>query len=359
VTALLEARGERVHPASAQLASESAHFQREAHGHELDAFAALRRMDEILLANFMVFNEVAHDGHYDLWIGDEAWDLDYFLHENPELKAAPYVWLTDFVGYLPMPEGGEREAALTADYNAEMLEQIERYPRVRDRSIFIGERADVIDASFGPELPRIGDWTEEHFDFTGYITGFEAAGLPPREELRASVGFGPDETVCVVAVGGSGVGTDLLERVAASLPAARQLVPSLRMILVAGPRIEPGRLPVADGLEVRAYVPDLYLHLAACDVAIVQGGLATCMELAAARRPFLYFPLRRHFEQRTHVRHRLERHRAGRCMEFDEATPAVIAEALADELARGGEEECLPIDPGPAARAAGLIAEVF
>ena len=23
---------------------------------------------------------------YDLWIGDEAWDLDYFLHENPELK---------------------------------------------------------------------------------------------------------------------------------------------------------------------------------------------------------------------------------------------------------------------------------
>ena len=46
--------------------------------------------------------------HYDLWVGDEAWDVDYFLHENPELKRAPYVWLTDFVGWLPMPDGGDQ-----------------------------------------------------------------------------------------------------------------------------------------------------------------------------------------------------------------------------------------------------------
>ena len=39
---------------------------------------------------------------YDLWVGDEAWELDYFLHENPELKTAAYAWLTDFVGWLPM-----------------------------------------------------------------------------------------------------------------------------------------------------------------------------------------------------------------------------------------------------------------
>jgi len=63
-------------------------------------------MDEILLANFMVFHDVAAAEPYDLWIGDEAWDLDYHLHENPELKTAAFVWLTDFVGYLPMPDGG-------------------------------------------------------------------------------------------------------------------------------------------------------------------------------------------------------------------------------------------------------------
>ena len=63
---------------------------------------------------------------------------------------------------------------------------------------------------------------------------------------------------------------------------------------------------------------DLYRHLAACDLAIVQGGLTTAMELTANRRPFLYFPLRHHFEQNFHVRHRLERYRAGRRMDFDD-----------------------------------------
>ena len=52
-------------------------------------------------------------------------------------------------------------------------------------------------------------------------------------------------------------------------------------------------------------MPDLDRHLAACDLALVQGGLTTCMELAAAGTPFLYFPLRNHFEQNFHVAHRL------------------------------------------------------
>jgi hypothetical protein len=46
------------------------------------------------------------------------------------------------------------------------------------------------------------------------------------------------------------------------------------------------------------------------------------MELTASRRPFLYFPLRHHFEQNLHVRHRLERYRAERCMDYQTAEPA-------------------------------------
>ena len=87
---------------------------------------------------------------YDLWIGDEAWELDYYLHENPEQKRAAYVWLTDFVGWLPMPDGGEREAFLTADYNAEMIEHIARYPRVRDRAIFVGNPDDIVPDAVRP-----------------------------------------------------------------------------------------------------------------------------------------------------------------------------------------------------------------
>ena len=353
VTAVLAEHGERIHPASARLASESGHIESESAEHDLHCFQAWRRMDEILVANFMIFHDLAADEQYDLWIGDEAWELDYYLHENPELKSAAYAWLTDFVGWLPMADGGDREAYLTADYNAEMIEHIARYPRLRDRAIFVGEAADIVPDAFGPGLPPIRAWTERNYDFAGYVTGFDPRSLADRESL----GYRPDERVCIVTVGGSGVGGHLLRRVIAAFPEAKRLVPDLRMIVVAGPRIDPASLQAHDGLEIRPYVHELYRHLAACDLAIVQGGLTTAMELTASRRPFMYFPLQHHFEQNIHVRHRLERYRAGRCMDFATAQPADIAVAIAAEIGRS--VDYLPVASDGAARAASMIADLL
>jgi predicted glycosyltransferase len=305
----------------------------------------------------MVFHDLVQEEQYDLWIGDEAWELDYYLHENPEQKRAAYVWLTDFVGWLPMADGGEHESYLTTDYNAEMIEHIARFPRIRDRAIFIGSPDDVVPASFGADLPLIRDWTEQHYDFAGYVSGFDPAAFADRERLRAELAYTPGEQVCIVTVGGSGVGGHLLRRVIAAFPAAKELVPDLRMIVVAGPRIDPASLPQAEGLEVRSYVHNLYRHLAACDLAVVQGGLTTAMELTANRRPFLYFPLRHHFEQNLHVRHRLERYGAGRRMDFDQASSEVIAAAIAEEIGR--EVDYKPVETDGAARAAQRIAEVL
>jgi pimeloyl-ACP methyl ester carboxylesterase/predicted glycosyltransferase len=353
VTRVLEARGERIHPASAHLANESGHIESESAEHDLHCFQAIRRMDEILLANFMVFHDLVRDEDYDLWIGDEAWELDYYLHENPEQKRAAYAWLTDFVGWLPMSDGGDREAFVTADYNAEMIEHIARFPRLRDRAVFVGNQDDIVPDAFGPDLPLIRDWTQEHYDFAGYVTGFDPGDLGDRDAL----GYRDDEQVCIVTVGGSGVGAHLLRRVIEAFPAAKERVPDLRMIVVAGPRIDPAGLPQHEGLEVQAYVHDLYRHLAACDVAVVQGGLTTSMELTANRRPFLYFPLRHHFEQNFHVRHRLSRYGAGRCMDFETDGPDEIAAAIADEIGR--EVDYRPVETDGAARAAGLIADLL
>jgi len=90
---------------------------------------------------------------------------------------------------------------------------------------------------------------------------------------------------------------------------------------------------------------------------VVQGGLTTSMELTANNRPFLYFPLRHHFEQNFHVRHRLERHGAGRPMDYETATPAVIATAIAAEI--GTDVNYLPVNTDGATRAAALIAELL
>ena len=356
VTTVLEARGERIHPASALLANESGHIESEAAEHDLHCFQAIRRMDEILLANFMVFHDLVRDEHYDLWIGDEAWELDYYLHENPEHKQAAYVWLTDFVGWLPMPDGGEREALVTADYNAEMIEHIARFPRVRDQAIFVGNPDDIVPDTFGPELPLIGDWTREHYAFAGYVTGFDPSDLADRQALRQELGYRDDEQVCIVTVGGSGVGGHLLRRVIEAFPEAKRQVPGLRMVVVTGPRIDPGALPQHEGLELCAYVHQLYRHLAACDLAVVQGGLTTCMELTANRRPFLYFPLRHHFEQNFHVAHRLDRYRAGRRMDYATTDADAIAEAIAAEMGRPVDYR--PVETDGAARAASLLAEL-
>jgi pimeloyl-ACP methyl ester carboxylesterase/predicted glycosyltransferase len=358
VTRLLEDRKETVHPASAYLASESAHVEQECGEHDLHAFRAIRRMDEILVANFMVFHDVVAEDRYDLVIGDEAWDVDHFLHENPELKSTAYAWLTDFVGWLPMPSGGEREAALTADYNAEMLEQRARLRALRDRSVFVGDPEDVVPDEFGPGLPSIRAWTEQNFDFAGYVTGFDPAELADRAALRRRLGYRPDERICLVSVGGSAVGLPLLRRLADAVPLARRLAPDLRFVVVSGPRIDPTSLPRRRGLTVRGYLPDLHEHLAACDVALVQGGLTTCMELTANRRPFVYVPLRNHFEQNFHVRHRLQRHGAGQCLDYADASdPDRLAAAIVGQLGR--EVDYLPVPGDGAARAARLLADLL
>jgi pimeloyl-ACP methyl ester carboxylesterase/predicted glycosyltransferase len=357
VTTVLQARGERIHPASRQLANESRHIESESAEHDLHCFQAIRRMDEILLANFMVFHDVVRDEQYDVWIGDEAWELDYYLHENPEQKQAAYVWLTDFVGWLPMPDGGEREAYVTADYNAEMIEHIARFPRVRDQAIFVGTEDDIVPDAFGPELPRIRDWTCEHYSFADYVTGFDPSEFADRIALRHELGYRDDEQVCIVTVGGSGVGGHLLRRVIEAFPEAKRRVPALRMVVVTGPRIDLGALPQHEGLELRAYVDRLYRHLAACDLAVVQGGLTTCMELTANRRPFLYFPLAHHFEQNFHVARRLDRYGAGRRMDYATTDSDAIAAAIAADIGR--DVGYRPVATDGATRAASLIAELI
>jgi UDP:flavonoid glycosyltransferase YjiC (YdhE family) len=189
------------------------------------------------------------------------------------------------------------------------------------------------------------------------VTGFDPAAYADREALRAGLGYRPGEQICLVTVGGSGVGGDLLRRVVDAFPAAARKVPGFRMVVVAGPRIDPASVPVRPGLEVRAYVHELYRHLAACDLAIVHGGLTTCMELTAARRPFVYVPLRHHFEQNFHVAHRLRRYGAGRRLDYDDTNPDELAEVIATEIGR--EVTYRPVATEGAARIAAMLADLL
>ncbi|THD83358.1 MAG: alpha/beta hydrolase [Phenylobacterium sp.] len=357
VTRVLASGGERLHPASARLASESRHIEDEAGEHDLNVFQALRRMDEILVRNFRVFQDVVEADPYDLVIADEGWEVDHFWHEHPGLKRAPLVWMTDFVGFAALPEGGRSEAALSADYNDEMVGHVEQSPGVRDRAIFVGAPHDVVDDRLGPDLPGRRSWVEARFAFSGYVLGDDVPRPEDKAALRDRLGLRQDETVCVVTVGGSGVGAPLIRRILAALPLAQRRRPGLRTIVVTGPRLPAEAFPPMAGVEVRGFEPELPALLAACDLALVQGGLSTCMELAAVRTPFLYFPLQRHFEQTVHVAHRLASYGAGRRLLYADADPEAIAAAMDEAL--GAPPAWRAVERDGAARAAGLIAELL
>jgi predicted glycosyltransferase len=161
----------------------------------------------------------------------------------------------------------------------------------------------------------------------------------------------------IAAVGGTAVGAPLLHRIAQTFPLMRKQVPELRMVLVAGPRVPREAFPQHEGLDVLPYVHNLFEHLACADLALVQGGLSTCMELVATRRRFLSFPLERHFEQCIHVRNRLHNYCADCAVRFRELTVEQLAERALQAL--HAPVAYRPVETDGAARAAREILAVM
>jgi UDP-N-acetylglucosamine:LPS N-acetylglucosamine transferase len=115
------------------------------------------------------------------------------------------------------------------------------------------------------------------------------------------------------------------------------------MVLICGPGIEPDALDVPE-VDVRGYVPRLYEHLAASDLAVVQAGGTTTLELTALQRPFVYFPVEGQREQEIVVAGRLARHRAGIRMSRATATPADLARTISENLDADVDHASIPLD---------------
>ena len=92
-------------------------------------------------------------------------------------------------------------------------------------------------------------------------------------------------------------------------------------------------------------------------MAIVQGGLTTTMELTACKVPFIYVPLRNHFEQNFHVRARLDQYRAGTFVAYEELVEDNLAALLAQEIER--KVDYVDVETNGAARAASMIARLL
>jgi UDP:flavonoid glycosyltransferase YjiC (YdhE family) len=238
-----------------------------------------------------------------------------------------------------------------------MVEHVARFPYIRDRALFIGTLDELPEASLGAGLPSVREWSARNFSPVPYVVPFEPSGYRRTAALRSTLGYGTGYPLYVSAVGGTSVGRDLLELTAEAFALIRKEQSDARMVMVCGPRLDPRTLPDVEGMDKLGYVPSLFEHLACADVAIVQGGLSTTMELVAARRPFVYFPLAHHYEQQRFVSHRLDHYRAGVRMDYARTSPNDLARAI--RTAAATRPNYRPVPKGGADRAAELLASLL
>jgi UDP:flavonoid glycosyltransferase YjiC (YdhE family) len=349
--ALIQDAEERVLPEAASLLDETASAEETASGFGQNIIKYLLEARHAWKRSVDVFTQVTCTHAFDLVVGDETYEIAVALKRRPELRHCPFTMIYDFVG-LDARTRSPLERAMVYAWNRIWCGGPRGRPPASERALFIGELDDIPDRPFGRRLPNRRDYARRHYEPVGYVLPFDPAEYRDRRAVRAALGY-DDRPLIVCAIGGTSIGADLLDLCARAHPIVCTHAPDARMILVCGPRVDPARIAAPWGVEVRGYVPDLFKHLAACDLAIVQGGGTTTLELTALRRPFLYFPLEGHSEHEVAVAGRLERLQAGRRMSFSDTSPEVLADAAAALL--GTEPDWPPIRTDGATRAAERI----
>ena len=292
--------------------------------------------------NARVIKRAAERAGVDVLVGDETYELLVAdILKLSRLPRVPFVMMYDFFA-LDVTSGGPFERLGAWLFNFIWTQERRVTGRGRNAAIFIGEREDIADKKFGLFLPNRRK-VADHVIFVGYVLTFYPDEVPDRDTARRQLGYGAEPLV-VCTVGGTSIGRELLELCGRTFPLAAEGLPGLRMLLVCGPRLDPTQLETPDGVEKAGMVPDLWRHFAACDLAIVQGGGTTTLELEALRRPFLYFPLKGHAEQELTVGPRLARHGAGVAMMLKSTTSESLAEAIVKNLGRPVMYPPIPTD---------------
>jgi UDP:flavonoid glycosyltransferase YjiC (YdhE family) len=283
----------------------------------------------------------ASRGNYDAVVGNETYEIavaNFFGIRV--LPPVPFVMMYDFWG-MEVTSGKVLERIGAWLLNLVWSQEWRVTARDRNAAIFFGELEDVPDRPFGLLLPNRRRYTESHVEFVGYPLSFDVKTVLKKEVLRKELGY-EDGPLVICTVGGTSIGKELLELCGRAFPLVAARVAGLRMVLVAGPRIDPHSLDVPKEIDRRGMVSQLWRHLAACDLAVVQGGGTTSLELEALRVPFLYFPVEHHSEQEVTVAGRLSRHGAGQRMNVSSTSPEQMAEAIVANL---GANVCYPEIP--------------
>jgi UDP:flavonoid glycosyltransferase YjiC (YdhE family) len=328
---VLAAAGEILVPEQAKYRGETGLAESVARNGRLSLTVYVFRALVAWFENARLIGSVASQSRFDVIVGNETYEIPVTNFFGIRvLPPIPFVMMYDFWG-LDATTGNLLEQIGAWILNFVWSQEWRVTSRGKNTAIFFGEIEDVPDRPFGILLPNRRGYAEKHVEFVGYPLGFDIKDVPHKEVLRRELGYGSGPLV-ICTVGGTSIGRDLLELCGRAFPLVMARLPDLHMLLVAGPRIDPKSLGVPEGIDCRGMVPQLWRHMAASDLAVVQGGGTTTLELEALRVPFLYFPLEHHSEQEITVAGRLNRHGAGVRMRLSSTSPQEMADAIVANL---------------------------
>ncbi|PVX26379.1 MAG: hypothetical protein CW691_01640 [Candidatus Bathyarchaeum sp.] len=341
-TTVLKEAGEKLLPEAELITHGNKKLESNAKNHQANLTRWVMSMRKDWSENAKLVIDVIQREKFDLVIGDETYDLVIELLKDPNLKQFPFVIIYDFLG-LDRVTNNPIDAITTYYTNRLWTKVITNKSKVYDKTIFVGELEDIQDKNFGFLLPNRRKIAEKHFDFVGYILNFDPKEYTDKAKIRTKLGYSKDP-LAVCSVGGTSAGKELLDLATKAVPIVKEEIPEFQMLLVLGPDVPLSYLKPIDGVNMTGYLPNLYKHLAAADLAIVTGGGTITLELTALQKPFLYFPLENHFEQEIAVAQRCERHTAGIKMSFSKTTPRILAEKIVDNIGKEVHYAKIPVD---------------
>jgi UDP-N-acetylglucosamine:LPS N-acetylglucosamine transferase len=353
-TLMLQEKGEKLHPYSARFSSYSASAEDASVGTHLNLVKYVFVSSVGWLRNVKIFKRIITEEKFDLVIGNETYEIIIGLIFKLLKVDIPFIMIYDFIG-LDSMSGSPLEKMGNYILNW-IWSRDHRVCSQHDREIlFIGDIADIPDKKLGPFLPNRREYAKKNYNFLGYIIRFDPLKYKDRSKLRAELGYG-EEPLIICSIGGTSIGKNVLELCDQAYSIIKKKIPGLRMVLVTGPRLSKEVLKIQSDVEVRGFVPDLYKHFAACDMAIVQGGHSSTLELAALGRPFVYFPIEGHSEQ-EYVADRLSRYNAGIRLYYSETTPQSLAEHVIANFDKDVDSHPIPVDG--ARKAAQIVLEML
>ena len=300
--------------------------------------------------NARLAEQVQNKYRFDLIVGDEIYGILLELARRNIQLDCPVIMIEDFISYRSLSRNPlMRLVAFMKNRN--LVNYTEKTsPQIKH--LFVGEWEDIPDRRFGYFLPHCREFARKHYQAIGHIVRFNPEDYRDKAAIRKKLGYGPGPLV-ICATGGTAAGKDLLELCGRAYSILKQEMPDLHMVFVCGELYgkEPPRLP--GNAELHHFLPDIYEHYAACDLAVIVGGGTTSIELTALQRPFLFFPLENQFDQQLYVSERIARHGAGVRMNYRKTTPEMLAQAILENTGKKIKTKPFPI--GGARKAAEII----